>query len=257
MNVTSVIDYSQTHLEIINEGQTFYIKKAYIEFRINPDDSTVVDMFWHWYEFNDHQRLFYLDFARITNPVEANANDLLATLQGYLISQFTILREQFTTLTAAYTLASQTAAQKIFNTPTNGAVTLAAKAYFFECVFSLSGMSATSGNFGFALGGTATFTSVQWQSNATKTTNLTNGNAAVSMTSNITTANTTISGAGTQTLGAARCYGIVRVSAGGTLIPMVSFTTVVGAVTPIVGINSYFRIWEAGANNVVSEGSWS
>lgn len=166
--------------------------------------------------------------------------------------------EQFMTLTAAYTLTSQTAAQKLFNTPTNGAVTLAGStAYFFECVFSLTAMSSTSGNFGFALGGTATLTSVMWQSNASKSGSNTNGNAAVSATVNTGAANTTISGANTSTNGTAYIRGIVRINAGGTLIPQVSFTTVAGAVTPIVGIDSYFRIWAIGTNSVVSVGNFS
>lgn len=166
--------------------------------------------------------------------------------------------EQFMTLTGAYTLTSQTGAQKLFNTPTNGQVTLAgSKTYFFECVFSLTGMSASSGNFGFALGGTATYTSVKWQATAIKAVSVTSGNAAASMTDNVVIANTTISGANVQTTGAARIYGMVRINTGGTLIPQVSFTTVAGAVTPIVGIDSYFRIWCVGAGNVVSVGNFN
>ena len=54
--------------------------------------------------------------------------------------------EQFITLTSTYTLTSQTAAQKLFNSSTNGAVTLAVGTYYFECFFSLSSMSSSSGD---------------------------------------------------------------------------------------------------------------
>ena len=38
----------------------------------------------------------------------------------------------------------------------------------FEGEFSLSAMSATSGSFGFAIGGTATLTSINWSSLSNK-----------------------------------------------------------------------------------------
>src|SRR6185437_10797255 len=56
---------------------------------------------------------------------------------------------QFAVLPSPYTLTSQTAAQKLLNTTTNGAITLQPGVYFFECAFELSGMSSTSGSFGF------------------------------------------------------------------------------------------------------------
>ena len=78
-----------------------------------------------------------------------------------------IFAEQFCCTNTAYTLTSTTNLQKIFNVSTNGAVAVAAAtSYFFECSLNLSNMSATSGNFGFSIGGagTATFTSASWQS---------------------------------------------------------------------------------------------
>ena len=46
----------------------------------------------------------------------------------------------------------------MLNATANGAVTLAAGTYEFEAFFALTNLSSTSGTFGFALGGTATFT---------------------------------------------------------------------------------------------------
>src|SRR5690606_6040407 len=62
-------------------------------------------------------------------------------------------------LDADYTLTSQTAAQKLFNTTANGALTLTTGVYRFESLLWITGMSGTSGNADFDRlgGGTATF----------------------------------------------------------------------------------------------------
>jgi hypothetical protein len=160
--------------------------------------------------------------------------------------------EQFISLTGAYTLTSQTAAQKLFNSSTNGALTVSSsKSYYFECFFSLTSMSSTSGAFGFSFGGTATFTSQTWQSSATKSTLAT---ASAPLISFNTAANVAISAANTTTTGHARIWGIVRINAGGTLIPQVSLGVASAA---IVGVNSYFRIWPVGTNSVTNVGNWS
>lgn len=162
--------------------------------------------------------------------------------------------EQFISLTGTYTLTSQTAAQKLFNSTTNGAITVkAATTYYFECFYSLSSMSATSGSFGFAIGGNATLTSINWTSQAIKATTLTTA-ATLQTTYNTTAANTSIATAGTTTSGYAKITGIIRVNAGGTIIPQVSLGVAAAA---IVGANSYFRIIPIGTNTVTSVGNWS
>lgn len=162
--------------------------------------------------------------------------------------------EQFIITPAAnYTLTSQTAAQKMFSTPTNGALTVnAATTYQFESVFDLTTMSASSGTFGWALGGTATFTTIKWWSTANK--------AALSTflawqnTFNATAANTALATSTTATVGAAFINGIIRVNAGGTIIPSVSLSVAAAAV---VQAGSYFRCWPIGTNTVASVGNWS
>ena len=57
-----------------------------------------------------------------------------------------------------YTLTSQTAAQALFNASATGAITLPTGFFEFECYYALTSMSSTSGSFGFALAGTATYT---------------------------------------------------------------------------------------------------
>jgi hypothetical protein len=163
--------------------------------------------------------------------------------------------EQFiSTQGGTRTLTSQTAAQKIFATPTNGQVTLkASTTYQFECWLSLSSMSATSGSFGFALGGTATITFANWLSHSDKAA-LATAAAPQSTYNNNSVANTTICTATTNTIAWAYIRGTVRINAAGTLIPQVSLGIAAAAV---VGQDSWFRIWPLGTNTVADVGNWS
>ena len=161
-----------------------------------------------------------------------------------------VLVDQYMIQTTSYTLTSQTAAQKLFNISTNGAVTLVAGTYEFECVFSLSSMSSSSGSFGFALGGGATL-SQYWWSNANKATLATAAGGQVTYN---TAANTAIATATTATVGFARCGGILTVTVGGTVIPQVSLGVAAAAV---VGAGSYFKIRALGGSAASSSGNWS
>lgn len=173
-------------------------------------------------------------------------------LTGQASSRQVVDAEQLITLTSTYTLTSQTAVQKMFNSTANGALTVeGSTAYFFECFFSLSSMSASSGAFGFALGGTATLTAQLWQTEGNKATLAT---AASAQNTVNTAANTAIVSATTGTAGWAKIWGKVRVNAAGTLIPQVSLGVAAAAV---VGVDSYFRIWPAGAAAVTNVGNWS
>ncbi len=158
--------------------------------------------------------------------------------------------EQIQVLSSPYTLTSTTSAQQMLNATANGALTLAAGTYEFESMFSLSSMSATSGAFGFALGGTATFTQA-WQSLGKM------GSPAVSgatQTTFNTTANTAVATAGTSGSGNAFIKGIIRVTAAGTIIPQVSLTVAAAAV---VGANSYFKATPIGGATMTNVGNWS
>lgn len=162
--------------------------------------------------------------------------------------------ESIIELNTAYTLTSQTAAQKLFNASTNGAITLPVGTYQFECFFSLSSMSASSGSFGFALGGTATFTQ-QWWSLAQKPTSVT---ASVNSFSTFNTAaNTNIATANTNTVGYAFIKGILNVTVAGTVIPQVSLGVAAAAV---VGVGSNFKVVPLSASNSTTNitlGAWS
>ena len=160
-----------------------------------------------------------------------------------------VLVDQYILQQATYTLTSQTAAQKLFSTA-NGAVTLVPGTYEFECQFSLSSMSSSSGSFGFALGGAATKTEYWW-SLANKATLAT---AAAGQVTYNTAANTAIATASTATVAYARVHGVVIVTVGGTLIPQVSLGVAAAAV---VGIGSFFKIRALGGAAAASSGNWS
>lgn len=164
--------------------------------------------------------------------------------------------QQFITLTSTYTLTSQTGAQKLFNTSTNGRITLPIGVYFFECMFDLSSMSASSGGFGWDLtAGTATIAGIKWFSVANKAALAT---AATPQSTLNTAANTAIVTATTNTVGWAKINGKVRISVEGTVTPRVSLGVAAAAV---VGVDSYFYITQAAttATTVTSStwGTWS
>ncbi|MGO9743987.1 MAG: hypothetical protein ACLPN5_21210 [Roseiarcus sp.] len=171
-------------------------------------------------------------------------------LTAQAASRQVAVAEQIQVLASAYTLTSQTAAQQLLNATTNGAVTLAVGTYEFECFFSLSSMSATSGSFGFALGGSATFTQ-SWMSLGHKATG---GTAASPEITFNTAANTAIVTADTNTSGEALIKGILRVTGAGTVIPQVSLGVAAAAVA---GANSYFKCWPIGSATVTTVGDWS
>lgn len=161
--------------------------------------------------------------------------------------------EQFIILQSPYTLVSQTAAQALFNVPTNGQVTLTTGTYRFECFYSLSSMSASSGSFGFALGGTATIAQY-WTALARKSTLTDTATTNPPVYSYNTAANTGLTAANTVTTGFASINGIISVTVAGTVIPQVSLGVAAAAA---VGVESYFRISPLGTTTVTSVGNWS
>lgn len=165
---------------------------------------------------------------------------------------------QIQVLSATYTLTSQTAAQKLLNATTNGAVTLAVGVYEFECQFMLTNMSATSGTLGFALGGTATITQ-QWMAHASRSgttaTTITSGSTNAVYQTNNTAANTAITAASTNTTGSALIKGFIRVTVAGTVIPQVSMSVASAAV---VQTGAYFKITPISATSTTTfVGNWT
>lgn len=165
------------------------------------------------------------------------------------------LTEQLMCLSGAYTLASSTSSQKLFNGSTNGALTLQPGLYFFECLYSLSSMSATSGNAKFdVLGaGTATATAAFANMGVDATTQTTAAAASGAFTAGtINTGDGVVAATGTGMWELVK--GVLRVTVAGTIIPSVALTT---AATPAVAANSYFRINCVGDSGDTNAGNWS
>jgi len=159
-------------------------------------------------------------------------------------------------LTSNNTLTSQTAAQPIFDGgggPANGRITLAAnKTYRFKALIHVASMSATSGNAAFSFGGTATITRQKFQHRAIDATTLSTISAAWTEALNTAATAASMATAGTGTAMCFELEGILRIGAGGTLIPQIALVTAAAAV---VQTDSWFEIWEIGADTVATVGT--
>lgn len=152
------------------------------------------------------------------------------------------------------TLTSQTATQPIFNSPTNGRITLETGVYEFEGLICIASMSATSGNATFDITGTATIASVLWFGA---------GRDAAADAATVTLAGShsrdaTLVGAPLVTAAAATemfafLKGTFEVTAGGTVIFGVALQTAAAAV---VQIGSYIKLQRIGSTSMVSVGQW-
>lgn len=162
---------------------------------------------------------------------------------------------------AAITLVSQTAAQPAFvgasgGVLANGQIALPVGTYQFEAEFNLSAMSSTSGGFGFALGtaNSAVIGQQGWSAYANKATLATP--AAPQFSYNVA-ASTELATAGTATVGFLRVEGSFTLTTAGAIIPELSFTTVAGPASPIVGVGSYFKVNSIGGPVFSNSGNWT
>ena len=156
---------------------------------------------------------------------------------------------------ATRTLTSSGSEQALFNSPTNGRLTLETGTYLFEGMFYLSGMSATSGNAAFdPLGaGTATATAWLWQFRGLDNTTVATVGAPSGQA--VITQQTAASGvaAGTGTAMTAFFDGTFEITGAGTFIPSVTLVT---AATPTVNLGSYVCVERIGSDAAVSIGQW-
>ena len=163
------------------------------------------------------------------------------------------MAENVAVSTTTYQLANQTTPQKMLNTSTLGALTLAVGTYEFECGFALSALdTATSSVFGWTLAGAATKT-VAWMSRATSGTIAT---AQTTYSTYNTAANAAIVPANTTGVGTAYITGIIRVTVAGTVVPQISTNT--GATAALVAVNSYFKVRQvSGGTGIIAVGNWT
>lgn len=153
------------------------------------------------------------------------------------------------------TLPNNTNLNAIFNSPTNGRVTLTTGVYLFELMLIVTAMSATSGNalINIRGAGTATIGSWLWQmaglDNTTPST-IADDDAAY-LTTEASAASAVVAGTGTALRAYAR--GTFEVTTGGTLIPSIDLVT---AAAGIVSVGSFFLVERMMDVNAASVGDW-
>lgn len=178
----------------------------------------------------------------------------LRTKQNASANDGHVVARHWCGLASNYTLTSTTSAQKLFNTTTNGALTLGTGVYEFELMVYVLSMSATSGNATVSLlgAGTATVDRVGQAAFGMDQSTPTTA-AAVSGAVSVNTG-TNIATAATGTGMFASIRGMFRVTAAGTIIPSISLATAAAA---IVQANSYFKCAKVAESGETYVGAWS
>lgn len=166
--------------------------------------------------------------------------------------------EQFIALVNDYVANDSASAQKVFNSPTNGAITLdASTTYMFEGVYYITralGSNSHTLSTLFALGGT--LTSITYTADTTSTAS--NILGAVSRIYGTSASGVVVTGASTATDENITVVlkGIVRTNGAGTFTPQIQYSSAPGG-APTILKNSYFRVVPLGTSSVASVGNWS
>jgi len=153
--------------------------------------------------------------------------------------------------------ANDTNQQKIFDSVTNGTLTLETGTYFFDGVIQCKGMSATSGNLKFSIigAGGATLANILWHSNGIDAANegVTTSSGISSIQGTQTAAN--IATASIATVCTFHVYGSFELTVAGTIIPSIAQTT--ATTTAVITAGSYLQFRRVGATTAVSVGQWT
>jgi hypothetical protein len=167
--------------------------------------------------------------------------------------------EHFVILSSNYTANDTSAAQKVFNVPSAGAVTVTSNTtYSFEAMYYIApsiNFNAVSLSTLFALSGT--LTSIRYGVESTvglSTAVLASKVAQVSAVTATTVTDAAPGAAATNFV--LRLRGVLRTNTAGTLTPQIQFSGTPGS-APIVLANSYFRLVPMGTGSVTTVGNWS
>tara|TARA_R110000868_G_scaffold344789_2_gene605870 strand:- start:26 stop:820 length:795 start_codon:yes stop_codon:yes gene_type:complete len=158
---------------------------------------------------------------------------------------------------SANTLADSTSSQKLFSSPTNGAITLETGTYKFKAVIRISSMAVANGNClidilgaGSATAGAWMWHALGWDNNGTTATRTLSGSFHVASASGAA-----IVAANTAPFLELTIMGMCEITGAGTLIP--SITLLTGGVTPSVNVGTFFEIRRVGSTGLISIGQWS
>lgn len=196
--------------------------------------------------------------ASDNNTIRANGvAALIATVFGNSSSKGVAPDIQFTCMSGAEARANVSTAQSVFFAAGDTIALDNNTSYFFEAVYFISrSAGTTSHTTGVLFAGTATFTSVGYLAQVTNPT----GNvlsavqqlwASAATEVVLTAANTSA----TENL-MIKLSGVIRTNAAGTLVPQFKYSAAPGG-APTVGANSYFKIWKAGSETVLTAGDWN
>lgn len=181
----------------------------------------------------------------IRSDTNAGANECTVPLTNYLYQ------------VADRTLTNSTAEQQIFDQTTNGALTLPAGVYQFDCFFHMTTMSATSGNASFDIlgAGTATvdrvaYTSYGSDAGAQLGVGNVSGIGSVTVQHSGSSVVSPATGSGMRV----RVQGMFRVTAAGTIIPS---TALVTAAAAVLKAGSNIIIKKIGESSEATVGDWS
>jgi hypothetical protein len=155
----------------------------------------------------------------------------------------------------ARTLPNNTSENAIFDSPTNGRLTLETGTYTFKSFIAITAMSATSGNALFDWLGAGTAVAGTWLWVAYGYDNTVAGEAASRAAVRITQDSAaSIYMASANTAMSVDANGTFEVTTGGTLIPSIALVTAIA--TASVAAGSYFMCQRIGSTSVVSVGQW-
>lgn len=193
--------------------------------------------------------------APITGAIEHDGTSFYSTPDTAAVSGRAVSEDSHLVCQSATgALASQNTVQKIFATPTTGALTVAAGTTYLIDALILLNCGTVTHTTAFGFGGTASITSVMFETefiNAVAGTLVTPQSARF-----ITIAGGVMNATSILASGHFRVKGVVRINAGGTLIPQITFSSAPTG-TNTVGINSFLKLTPIGSGTVNQIGAWA
>jgi hypothetical protein len=167
--------------------------------------------------------------------------------------------EHFVILSSNYTANDNSAAQKVFNVPSAGAVAVTSNTtYSFEAMYYIApsiNFNAVSLSTLFALTGTLTSIRYCVESTVGLSTAVLAGKVAQVSAATATTVTDAAPGGAASNF-VLRLRGVMRTNTSGTLTPQIQFSGTPGS-APVVLANSYFRLTPMGTGSVTTVGTWT